>query len=68
MSLDPIDPDTAVELYLADRESEVSQATLYPHSSRLGQFVRVRRTEPYQFERTDWSAAPRVSTVAAARR
>ena len=40
MSLDPIDPDTAVELYLADRESEVSQATLYSHSSRLGQFVR----------------------------
>jgi len=39
MSLDPIDPDTAVELYLADRESEVSQATLYSHSSRLGQFV-----------------------------
>jgi len=40
MNLDPIDPDTAVELYLADRESEVSQATLYSHSSRLGQFVR----------------------------
>ena len=40
MSLDPIDPDTALELYLADRESEVSQATLYSHNSRLGHFVR----------------------------
>jgi len=40
MSLEPIDPETAVELYLADREAEVSKATLYSHSSRLGHFVR----------------------------
>jgi len=39
MSLEPIAPDTAVELYLADRESEVAQATLYSHKSRLGHFV-----------------------------
>ena len=39
MSLEPIDPETAVELYLADREAEVSKATLYSHSSRLGHFV-----------------------------
>lgn len=40
MSLEPIDPETALELYLTDREAEVSQATLYSHSSRLGHFVR----------------------------
>jgi len=40
MSLEPIDPETAVELYLADREAEVAKATLYSHSSRLGHFVR----------------------------
>ncbi|GAB3695519.1 tyrosine-type recombinase/integrase [Halorubrum pallidum] len=40
MNLEPIDPETAVELYLADRETEVAKATLYSHSSRLGHFVR----------------------------
>jgi site-specific recombinase XerD len=40
MSLELIDPETAVELYLADREAEVAKATLYSHSSRLGHFVR----------------------------
>jgi site-specific recombinase XerD len=40
MNLEPIDPETAVELYLADREAEVAKATLYSHSSRLGHFVR----------------------------
>lgn len=40
MALEPIDPETALELYLTDRESEVSQATLYSHRSRLGHFVR----------------------------
>ena len=40
MSLEPIDPETAVELYLADREAEVAKTTLYSHSSRLGHFVR----------------------------
>lgn len=40
MPLEPIDPETAIELYLADRETEISEATLYSHSSRLGHFVR----------------------------
>lgn len=40
MPLEPIDPETAIELYLADRETEISKATLYSHSSRLGHFVR----------------------------
>lgn len=40
MPLEPIDPREAVELYLADRESELAQATQYAHSSRLGHFVR----------------------------
>lgn len=40
MSLEPLDPETGVELYLADRETEVAKATLYSHSSRLGHFVR----------------------------
>jgi len=40
MSLEPIEPDTALELYLADRENELTEATLYSHKSRLGHFVR----------------------------
>ena len=40
MSLDPIKPKTAVELYLNDRESELSKRSLYGHKSRLGHFVR----------------------------
>jgi len=40
MNLEPIDPQTALDLYLADRETEVTQATLYSHSSRLGHFLR----------------------------
>ncbi|SNR43248.1 tyrosine-type recombinase/integrase [Halorubrum vacuolatum] len=40
MSLEPIDPEHALELYLADRENSVSQATIYSHRSRLGHFVR----------------------------
>jgi hypothetical protein len=40
MSLEPINPETALDLCLADRETEVTQATLYSHSSRLGHFVR----------------------------
>ncbi|WP_233738190.1 tyrosine-type recombinase/integrase [Halocatena pleomorpha] len=40
MNLEPIDPETALDLYLADRETEVSQATLYSHSSHLGHFLR----------------------------
>ncbi|EMA41938.1 tyrosine-type recombinase/integrase [Halobiforma nitratireducens] len=40
MSLEPIDPETALDLYLTDRDTEVTQATLYSHSSRLSHFVR----------------------------
>jgi integrase len=39
MDLEPIDPETAVELYLADREPELAHATLASHRSRLGFFV-----------------------------
>jgi len=40
MSLEPIEPRHALELYIADRENNVTQATLYSHRSRLGHFVR----------------------------
>mgnify|MGYP000232113823 CR=1 FL=1 len=40
MSLEPIEPETALELYLADRENNVTEATIYSHRSRLGHFVR----------------------------
>nr|WP_259533286.1 hypothetical protein [Halalkaliarchaeum sp. AArc-CO] len=40
MRLEPLNPETGVELYLADRETDVSKATLYSHSSRLGHFIR----------------------------
>ncbi len=40
MSLEPIEPDHALELYLADRENSVTQATIYSHRSRLGHFIR----------------------------
>nr|WP_251328580.1 site-specific integrase [Haloplanus sp. HW8-1] len=40
MSLEPIEPDTALELYLADRKNNVTEATIYSHRSRLGHFVR----------------------------
>ncbi len=40
MSLEPIDPETALELYLAERENELTEATLYSHRSRIGHFVR----------------------------
>jgi site-specific recombinase XerD len=40
MSLEPIDPSTALELYLEDKENDASQATLYSHRSRLGHFER----------------------------
>lgn len=35
MNLDPIDPATAVDLYLNDRETELTEATLTSHRSRL---------------------------------
>lgn len=40
MELEPIEPQKALELYLTDRETEVTDATLYSHRSRLGHFVR----------------------------
>ncbi|ELZ12533.1 integrase domain-containing protein SAM domain-containing protein [Halovivax asiaticus JCM 14624] len=40
MTLEPIDPETALELYLDQKETEVSVATLRSHRSRLGHFVR----------------------------
>ena len=40
MDLEPIEPQTAVELYLADRETELRYASLRSHKSRLGHFVR----------------------------
>lgn len=40
MQLEPIDPETALELYIAEKEPEVSRATIRSHRSRLGHFVR----------------------------
>ena len=40
MALEPIEPETAVELYLEDRESELSKRSQYGHKSRLGHFTR----------------------------
>ena len=37
--LDPIEPDTAVELYLTERKSELSKQTLRTHRGRLQTFV-----------------------------
>ena len=36
MKLEPIDPDTAFELYIAEKETSVADATLAAHRSRLG--------------------------------
>jgi hypothetical protein len=40
MSLEPIDAETALELYLADRGNELSEVSLKGHKYRLGHFVR----------------------------
>lgn len=40
MLLEPIDPEAAVELYLNDRESELSKRSQYGHKSRLSHFIR----------------------------
>ena len=40
MELEPIDPETALELYLAEKEMELSKSTLRSHRSRLGHFIR----------------------------
>jgi len=39
MDLEPIAPGRAVEMYLADRQPELSQATIYSHRSRLSHFT-----------------------------
>ncbi|WP_254767776.1 tyrosine-type recombinase/integrase [Salinilacihabitans rarus] len=49
--LDPIDPNSAVDMYLADREPTVAQSTLYAHRSRLGHFLR-------------WCEAEAIETIA----
>jgi len=38
-ALDPIDPGNALELYLADREGNLSQSTVRSHRSRISNFV-----------------------------
>jgi site-specific recombinase XerD len=40
MDLEPIDPETALELYLAAKESEYAASTVRSHRSRLDFFVR----------------------------
>lgn len=40
MELEPIDPITSIELYIAEKETEFSDATLRSHESRLGHFRR----------------------------
>lgn len=40
MPLEPIEPETAVELYHDDRRSELSEASQYGHRSRLRHFLR----------------------------
>ncbi|WP_336021515.1 tyrosine-type recombinase/integrase [Halobellus salinisoli] len=39
MTLEPIDPETAVELYLTERETELASTTLSSHRSRLEFFT-----------------------------
>ncbi|POG54857.1 tyrosine-type recombinase/integrase [Haloferax marisrubri] len=39
-TLEPIDPPTAVEMYLQEREPEVSEATLKAHRYRLNHLIR----------------------------
>ena len=40
MNLEPIEPETAVELYLDGKKLEVRRSTIRSHRSRLGNFVR----------------------------
>jgi len=40
MELEPIDPETALELYIAEKEMELSKSTIRSHRSRLGHFIR----------------------------
>jgi len=40
MPLEPLDPETALELYLTQKETDFAVATLRSHRSRLGHFIR----------------------------
>jgi len=40
MSLEPIDPETALDLYLTDKETDLADASLKAHKYRLQHFVR----------------------------
>lgn len=40
MSLEPIEPETALELYLADRENELAESSLKRYEYLLGHFMR----------------------------
>lgn len=39
-TLEPLEPTDALTLYLSEKRTEVSDATLYSHKSRLGHFIR----------------------------
>lgn len=38
-SLEPIEPRTAVQQYLSDRQTELSENTIYTHEKRLNKFI-----------------------------
>jgi site-specific recombinase XerD len=40
MTLEPIDPETAVEWYLEDRSNELAKSSLKPHEYQLAHFIR----------------------------
>lgn len=40
MELEPIDPETALELYIADKETSVADATVTSHKSLSGLLIR----------------------------
>lgn len=40
MTLEPIEPETALELYLADRETELAESSLQRYEYLLGHFLR----------------------------
>ena len=40
MEIEPIDPETAFELYIAEKETSVADATIASHKSRLGFLLR----------------------------
>jgi len=40
MSLEPIEPETALELFLKDKKAELAETTIKSHDYRLRHFVR----------------------------